>query len=465
MNKKVSNIIFSIFMLLLIVGIIIGVVWLVKNWETLSTQTDLYSYEDLVEYGDEKYQEGLEASDNYKILYEETLKSLNQAEDRVNDLTEDLEDAINSGNVDKETIAGLQQDLAEAQADLIAKQEQIEELNNTITFYEKLLEAYENSDKLIITFMLVDNGKEIPYDVQAVEPNAYLSAVITPEKDDFEGWALTKGGELINDLTTIQVTENMTIYGMCTNTVTFMVNGEEYTTQEVSYGECAQNVVIENTTYELYNGWRINDDLVLIETYNIYSDTIFNADITYKYDVKFIVDNEEYNTQIVIENGFAELPAEPVKEGYDFKGWSIDKLNIVNVPEIKITTNTNFTAMFTINFTGSYKLSYKFNDYEFTEFSENCYFNINDDGKNITVELVSSERKDSSSYSSDIVLDLTNNSDTVVYHIYYNGPEWMATSILMDTTVYIKFDREQETYYLNSEDEYHLTVVSYLEKI
>lgn len=465
MNKKVSNVIFSIFMLLLIVGIIIGVVWLVKNWETLSTQTDLYSYEDLVEYGDEKYQEGLEASDNYKILYEETLKSLNQAEDRVNDLTADLEDAINSGNVDKEIIAGLQQDLAEAQADLIAKQEQIEELNNTITFYEKLLEAYENSDKLIITFMLVDNGKEIPYDVQAVEPSAYLSAVMTPEKDDFEGWSLTKGGELINDLTTIQVTENMTIYGMCTNTVTFMVNGEEYTTQEVSYGECAQNVVIENTTYELYNGWRINDELVLIETYNIYSDTIFNADITYKYDVKFIVDNEEYNTQIVIENGFAELPAEPVKEGYDFKGWSIDKLNIVNVPEIKITTNTNFTAMFTINFTGSYKLSYKFNDYEFTEFSENCYFNINDDGKNITVELVSSERKDSSSYSSDIVLDLTNNFDTVVYHIYYNGPEWMATSILMDTTVYIKFDREQETYYLNSEDEYHLTVVSYLEKI
>lgn len=465
MNKKVSNVIFSIFMLLLIVGIIIGVVWLVKNWETLSTQTDLYSYEDLVEYGDEKYQEGLEASDNYKILYEETLKSLNQAEDRVNDLTADLEDAINSGNVDKETIAGLQQDLAEAQADLIAKQEQIEELNNTITFYEKLLEAYENSDKLIVTFMLVDNGKETPYDVQAVEPSAYLSAVMAPEKDDFEGWALTKGGELINDLTTIQVTENMTIYGMCTNTVTFMVNGEEYTTQEVSYGECAQNVVIENTTYELYNGWRINDELVLIETYNIYSDTIFNADITYKYDVKFIVDNEEYNTQIVIENGFAELPAEPVKEGYDFKGWSIDKLNIVNVPEIKITTNTNFTAMFTINFTGSYKLSYKFNDYEFTEFSENCYFNINDDGKNITVELVSSERKDSSSYSSDIVLDLTNNSDTVVYHIYYNGPEWMATSILMDTTVYIKFDREQETYYLNSEDEYHLTVVSYLEKI
>ena len=465
MNKKVSNVIFSIFMLLLIVGIIIGVVWLVKNWETLSTQTDLYSYEDLVEYGDEKYQEGLEASDNYKILYEETLKSLNQAEDRVNDLTADHEDAINSGNVDKEIIAGLQQDLAEAQADLIAKQEQIEELNNTITFYEKLLEAYENSDKLIITFMLVDNGKEIPYDVQAVEPSAYLSAVMTPEKDDFEGWSLTKGGELINDLTTIQVTENMTIYGMCTNTVTFMVNGEEYTTQEVSYGECAQNVVIENTTYELYNGWRINDELVLIETYNIYSDTIFNADITYKYDVKFIVDNEEYNTQIVIENGFAELPAEPVKEGYDFKGWSIDKLNIVNVPEIKITTNTNFTAMFTINFTGSYKLSYKFNDYEFTEFSENCYFNINDDGKNITVELVSSERKDSSSYSSDIVLDLTNNFDTVVYHIYYNGPEWMATSILMDTTVYIKFDREQETYYLNSEDEYHLTVVSYLEKI
>ncbi len=283
MNKKVSNVIFSIFMLLLIVGIIIGVVWLVKNWETLSTQTDLYSYEDLVEYGDEKYQEGLEASDNYKILYEETLKSLNQAEDRVNDLTEDLQDAINSGNVDKETIAGLQQDLAEAQADLIAKQEQIEELNNTITFYEKLLEAYENSDKLIVTFMLVDNGKEIPYDVQAVEPSAYLSAVMTPEKDDFEGWSLTKGGELINDLTTIQVTENMTIYGMCTNTVTFMVNGEEYATQEVSYGKYATDDEVSLTGYTL-EGWSLieNGETITFNTTPIIKDTTFYAQCSKK---------------------------------------------------------------------------------------------------------------------------------------------------------------------------------------
>ena len=473
MSQRTKTIIISIVVCVVLAGVGVG---LYCAWPAIVgtiTGNAYYTYEDVQNAYDDGYTDGIRNEseltaqiDYYKAEVDKYIESLAEAQIKIENLEKDLQDAINSGNADKETIAGLQDDLAEAQADITAKQEQIEELQDDIKYYQELLEAYADSDKLRVTFTMVDNGKERNYDVQVVEPNGYLSEVITPDRADFEGWSLTKGGELIDDLTTVQVTDNMTIYGMCTNTVTFMVNGEEYATQEVSYGKYATDVEIEDTTYELFNGWKIYDELVLIETYNIYSDTIFNADITYKYDVKFIVDDEEYNSQIVTENSFAVLPDEPIKTGYDFKGWSLDGLNIINVTDIKITTNINYIAVFTINYTGSYKLSYKYYDNAISGFVENCYFNINDDGKNITTEFVSSERKDSSKFSSDITIDLTvSKPNTVVYHIYFSGATWMETSVMIDTTIYINFDREQETYSFNYVDDYHSNLFIYLEKV
>lgn len=217
--------------------------------------------------------------DYYKNQIDIYLKDLQEAQIKIENLEKNLQDAINSGNADKETISELQEDLAEAQADILAKQEQIEELQDDIKFYQELLEAYEDSDKLRVTFTMVDNGKERNYDVQVVEPNGYLSEVITPDRADFEGWSLTKGGELIDDLTTIQVTENMTIYGMCTNTVTFIVNGEEYTTQEVSYNKYANYVSTTFATGYNLDGWSLseNGEIVIFREMPIIQDTTFYA--------------------------------------------------------------------------------------------------------------------------------------------------------------------------------------------
>lgn len=286
MSQRAKTIIISIFVCVILAGVGVG---LYCAWPAIKgtiTGNSYYTYEDVQNAYDKGYTNGIKNEeelttqiDYYKNEVDKYVISLSEAQTKIGNLEKNLQDAINSGNVDKETIAGLQQDLAEAQADLIAKQEQIEELNNTITFYEELLEAYENSDKLIVTFMLVDNGKETLYDVQAVEPNAYLSAIIAPEKEDFEGWALTKGGELIDDLATIQVTENMTIYGMCTNTVTFMVNGEEYATQEVSYGECVTYVYTEPVINYNLSGWSLsnNGEVVIFRENPIFQNMTFYA--------------------------------------------------------------------------------------------------------------------------------------------------------------------------------------------
>ena len=217
----------------------------------------------------------------YKIEIDKYIKDIADYQSKIKELNASLQDAINSGNADKETIAGLQEDLAAAQADISAKQAQIAELQDDIKFYQELLEAYEDSGKLVVTFTLVDNGVETTHDVQVVEPNGYLTAVVTPTASDFEGWSLSKGGALIEDLTTVQVTENMTVYGMFTNTVTFMVNGEEYATQEVSYNNYATDVEVTLTGYNL-NGWSLTDngEIVTVSTTPITKDTTFYAVLT-----------------------------------------------------------------------------------------------------------------------------------------------------------------------------------------
>ena len=270
----------AVFSVLLLAGIALGVVWMVDNWSAITSNTTLYTQEDL----DNAYNQGLDdAGYDVIIQYQEQIAGLQtelqNKEITIGNLTDQLNDALENGGLKDEQIEDLMQNIADLQADITAKQEQIEELQDDIKYYEELLEAYADSDKLRVTFTMVDNGKERNYDVQVVEPNSYLSEVVTPDRADFEGWALTKGGELIDDLTTIQVTENMTIYGMCTNTVTFMVNGEEYATQEVSYGKYATYISTEPVTNYNLNGWSLseNGEVIIFRETPIFKDTTFFA--------------------------------------------------------------------------------------------------------------------------------------------------------------------------------------------
>mgnify|MGYP001625261773 CR=1 FL=1 len=269
----------AVFSILLLAGITLGVVWVVDNWSAITSNTTLYTQEDL----DNAYNKGLnDAGYDVIVQYQEQVADLQielqNKEITIGNLTDQLNDALENGGLKDDEIEDLKKDIADLQAEITAKQEQIEGLQDDIKFYQELLEAYEDSDKLRVTFTMVDNGKERNYDVQVVEPNGYLSEVITPDRADFEGWSLTKGGELIDDLTTIQVTENMTIYGMCTNTVTFMVNGEEYATQEVSYGKYATDVEVSLTGYTL-EGWSLteNGETITFNTTPIIKDTTFYA--------------------------------------------------------------------------------------------------------------------------------------------------------------------------------------------
>lgn len=187
------------------------------------------------------------------------------------------------------------------------------------------------------------------YNKQLVVRNGNITMPLNPAKEgyEFDGWS-TDGVSVIKDLSKNTITANTIYEAVFTkiHTVKFMYENSTFTIQSVRNGESAENVVVENTKYKIFNGWKINNTVVDIENYRISKDTIFVADITYYYDAKFIVDEEIYENQIIIENGIAKLPASPTKNGFKFIGWSIDGTNIVNVLEYKITQETVFVAKF-----------------------------------------------------------------------------------------------------------------------
>lgn len=197
-----------------------------------------------------------------KLNSEKTILSSN-----LEKIQEQLDEALEKQEIDAETILELQTSIENLN-------NQIKNKNNLIKFYQELLEAYEYSDKLIVNFVLVDNGEQTPYDVQAVDENAYLSEVITPS-GDFEGWALTIGGQYIEDLTTIQVTENMTIYGIYSNTVTYNILGET-STEVIEYnGKITKTVEVNGYNFL---GWSLTDGGEVISTdYIVTKDIILYA--------------------------------------------------------------------------------------------------------------------------------------------------------------------------------------------
>ena len=327
------------------------------------------------------------------------------------------------------------------------------------------------------------------YNSQIVAENGYAILPDEPTKTgyEFDGWSLN-GVDVVDNISSTAVTQNVTYLAVFTklHTVTFMYEDETKSTQNVRNGEYATDVEIDNTTYKVFNGWKVNGSFVDVDTYKIVADIIFTADITYKYDVKFKVDNTDYNSQIVAENGYAILPEEPTKIGYEFDGWSLNGVNIVeNISSTAVTQNityqavftklytvtfmyedvilstqqvrngnyiivpeeptktgyefigwsldnntivdisinqifedTNYYALFRVNFTGTYSFSYDLNSRPI----ENCIFTITDNNGLMTVEYISSERKDSNSlsYYIDVSLTVENDTSNVIY-TYQNG--------------------------------------------
>lgn len=199
---------------------------------------------------------------------------------------------------------------------------------------------------------------ETEYDSQIVIKNGYATIPANPTKTgyEFDGWT-TNGVDIVNPNTTA-ITQNTTYVAKFTklHTVTFMYEDAIYTTQTVRNNEYSSVVAIDSTIYKVFNGWKLNGVIVDITSQKIVADITFVADITYKYDVNFMVDDTNYSSQIVTHNGYATLPVNPTKDGYEFDGWTINGVDIVNPDTIAIIENTTYIAKFTQLYTVTFML-------------------------------------------------------------------------------------------------------------
>lgn len=201
--------------------------------------------------------------------------------------------------------------------------------------------------KYDVKFM-VDNAE---YDSQIVIKNNYATMPVNPEKSgyDFKGWTLN--GIDIIDPETINITENTTFVAKFEkyHTVTFVYEDITLSTQSIKNEGFAEMVNVDSTDYKVFNGWTLNGVIVDVSTVKITANTIFIADITYYFDVTFTVDDTTFETLKVENNSLALLSTTPTKQHYDFKGWSIDGINIIDITTYTIHNNTTFIALFEVH--------------------------------------------------------------------------------------------------------------------
>ena len=97
----------------------------------------------------------------------------------------------------------------------------------------------------------------------------------------------------------------------------------------------------------VFNGWSVNGSIVDLSSYYLSCNTTFIADLSYTYKVDFIVDDVVCNSQTILENECVSLPEIPVKDGYIFVGWSLNKVDVVDsIENISVTKNINYYAIF-----------------------------------------------------------------------------------------------------------------------
>ena len=125
--------------------------------------------------------------------------------------------------------------------------------------------------------------------------------------------------------------------------ITAEFNGAVYNVQVINKGSKLSLIEPTSTEYVIFNYWEDEEgNQVDLSTKTFNESTKLIANVTYKYDVNFYVDNASVDDQIIIKNGYATKPANPQKSGYEFDGWSLDGQTVVEVSETPITKNTGW---------------------------------------------------------------------------------------------------------------------------
>lgn len=332
-----------------------------KNKDELTQQVDYYKeLTDTYYISILDYQAQIKDFEDLNNTNEETIKNLTEQKNNLLNNIESLEEIKkqneNSINNLNSQISDLNSDIEKLNAEIVSlknsglnKDLEITNLNNQIsslntqisnlTTLKNQLQSSNNSHVNTITLLnqqIVSLNSQISNLTSQIQNNSNIVTSLNSKISELE-----KSIEYYETFISSLESGDKVI-------ATFEYDGSVYNIQVVTKGSNLSVVTPVNTEYKIFNYWTVNGEQIDLSTYSITESTKFVASITYKFDIKFIVDNEEYDSQIIVKNGFATLPEEPTKAGYEFSGWSLNGIDIIdNISTTPITQNIAYIAVFT----------------------------------------------------------------------------------------------------------------------
>ena len=380
-TKKVLAVVFSIiFILAFGLAITWGVINSNKDKEGMSG-TQIYTSVDLENAYQDGYDTALKDKDDYEELVVNYRSTIANLTDSINSLNAQLTSVRNSNN-DYQTkiannqriITNLENDVARLTGIKNSNETTINELGNQVaTLQAQVLTLTSSNDnktseiealnlqintiQTLISQLQTTNENNLTtissLNAQILELNSQISTLSVLASDN-----QSQFDALNAEIARLQST--IEYYEECISALeedgqvvaTFEVNGSVYEIQLLDENTCAEEPIFAPDEHHVFNYWTVDGERVDLTTYPITTSTKFVANMTNFYDVVFMVDNENYDTQLIEENSTILNVPEPTKEFYEFEGWSINGVDIIeNIEEYEITRNTTFRAVFSRYFT------------------------------------------------------------------------------------------------------------------
>ena len=365
-TKKIIGIIVSV---VFIAAFVFVLVWGIINWNKVKDGlpgSGLYTKEDIQNSYEDGYNTALADKEEYDKLitsyrdtittqtdlisqYESEANTLNNSikeyQEQVNKLTEQrgvlqtqVETLTTVKTNNEKTIDELNKQIETLSAQVLSLQgnkdeneRQIKQLNEQISNLQSLNKQLQETNEL--------NVKTIEgLNAQITNLNKQISDLTLQAQDN---------SSIVNALNVkiAELQKSVNYYEQYLATLengeqvvaTFEFNGSVYNIQIVNKNSLLTVTPPTSTAYVIFNGWTVNGEPIDLETFHITENTKIVADVTYKYEVNFMVDGENYKNEILVKDSHITPPAEPKKTGYVFDGWTINGSTVIDFDSYTVT--------------------------------------------------------------------------------------------------------------------------------
>ena len=415
-TKKVLGIIFSfIFLGLFIFVITWGVINFNKVKDSMSG-TGIYTETDMNLAYEDGYNTALKDKNEYTELinsYRDTITiqtdQISQLNTKIDNLTNENtdysieidslkqtidinEEIISNYEVkienNESTIATLEEDIEDLNITINSLNEEIQNGNIEIEILENRITSLNNQIESLnenIGSLELANTNYSTQIITLSNQNSLLSAQLLTLQNELlsNNSQIAKLNDKINDLEKSVEFYESYIFELENNNHfvgIFEFDGSVYDICEADDNNKVSTINPQSTEYVIFNYWMVDNTQVDLDSYTLTENTKFVANVTYKYNVQFLVDDSEYDTQIVEGGCKTSIPTNPIKDKYDFLGWSINGIDIVDINEYEINSNTIFIAVFMNKYglfnTDTGSLIYSWEDlltYDYLNFDEQTY--------------------------------------------------------------------------------------------